>query len=81
MRTAERNDALTWVDKNGKIVSQSPLAILRVAECPPETAPVHRHEQHHELVRRGVEHLVKEEKTVGGQLGRPLVRGSAPTSV
>jgi hypothetical protein len=71
MRTAERNDALTWVDKNGKIVSQSPLAILRVAECHPETAPVRRHEQHHELVRRGVEHLVKEEKTVGGQLGRP----------
>ena len=71
MRTAEGNDALTWVDKNGKIVSQSPLAILRAAECPPETAPVLRHAQHHELVRRGVGHLLEEEKAIGGQLGRP----------
>lgn len=71
MRTAEGNDALTWVDKNGKIVSQSPLAILRAAECPRQTVPVLRHAQHHELVRRGVEHLLEEEKTVGGQLGRP----------
>jgi hypothetical protein len=71
MRTAEGNDALAWVDKNGKIVSQSPLAILRAAECPRQTVPVLRHAQHHELVRRGVEHLLEEEKTVGGQLGRP----------
>lgn len=71
MRTAEGNDALTWVDKNGKIVSQSPLAILRAAECPRQTVPVFRHAQHHELVRRGVEHLLEEEKAIGGQLGRP----------
>ncbi len=71
MRTAEGNDALAWVDKNGKIVSQSPLAILRAAECPQQTAPVIRYAQHHELVRRGVEHLLEEEKAIGGQLGRP----------
>jgi hypothetical protein len=30
-----------------------------------------RQENHHPLVRKGVEFVVAEEKTVGGQLGRP----------
>jgi F0F1-type ATP synthase beta subunit len=30
-----------------------------------------RNEKHHELVQKGVELIVEEEKSVGGQLGRP----------
>ena len=71
LRTAECSDALAWVDKDGKSVTESQLAILRAAECPVDTPALERHERHHELVRGGVELLVNEEKTVGGQLGKP----------
>ena len=71
LRTAEDNDALAWIDKNGQSVTESQLAILRAAECRPNTPAVPRHEKHHELVQKGVELIVEEEKSVGGQLGRP----------
>ncbi len=71
MRTAEGNDALAWMDKNGESVTQSQFAILRAAKCEPDIPPIPRHEKHHELVRKGVEHLTREERSVGGQLGRP----------
>jgi superfamily II DNA or RNA helicase len=71
LRTAEGTDALAWVNEQGENVTQSQLAILRAAECTPDAPAVPRHEEHHELVRRGVEHIVEEEKSVGGQLGRP----------
>ncbi len=71
MRTAQGNDALAWMDKNGESVTQSQFTILRAAKCEPDTPPISRHEKHHELVRKGVEHLIREERSVGGQLGRP----------
>ena len=71
MQTAEGNDALAWIDKKGNSITQSQLAILKAAECTPEVLPIPRYEKHHELVRSGVEHLIQEEKSVGGQLGRP----------
>jgi superfamily II DNA or RNA helicase len=71
VRTAAGNDALAWVDKSGKSVTESQLAILRGAECTPETPALPRQDDHHKLVRRGIEQIIEEEKTVGGQLGRP----------
>jgi superfamily II DNA or RNA helicase len=71
MQTAEGNDALAWVDGNGQPVTQSQLAILRAAECPPDTRAVARHPQHHELVEEGVKLIREETQTLGGQLGRP----------
>jgi superfamily II DNA or RNA helicase len=71
MQTAEGNDALAWMDKDARSVTQSQLAVLRAAECEPNTPAIPRSAQHHELVKAGVEHLVKEEKSIGGQLGRP----------
>jgi hypothetical protein len=71
MRTAEGNDALVWVDKNGSSVTESQLAILKAAECLPETRTLPRQCNHHELVQKGVELIVSEEKSMGGQLGRP----------
>jgi superfamily II DNA or RNA helicase len=71
LRTADGNDALAWIDKNGKSVTESQLAILKAAECPPDTPVLERHKDHHELVQKGVELIVEEEKSVGGQLGRP----------
>src|SRR5207245_11442340 len=71
MRTADDNDALAWIDREGRSVTQSQLAILRAAECAPHTPALPRHKEHHDLVKQGVACLVEEEKSVGGQLGRP----------
>lgn len=70
-KTGEGNDALAWVDREGKAVTESQLAILKAAECPPDTEALPRLENHHDLVRKGVDLIVEEEKLVGGQLGRP----------
>lgn len=71
MKTAEGNDALSWIDKEGKSVTESQFTILKAAECAPDTPAVPRDEKHHELVQKGVELIIEEEKSVGGQLGRP----------
>lgn len=71
MRTAEGNDSLAWIDEDGNAVSQSQLRILQKAECAPNTPAIPRGDRHHELVQSGVEYLITEESSVGGQLGRP----------
>ena len=71
MQTGQGNDALAWIDRTGKSVTESQYAILRVAECVPETPALPRHPQHHALVAAGVEQIGSEERKVGGQLGRP----------
>lgn len=71
MRTADGNDALSWVNKESVSVTESQFAILKIAECRPDTPAVPRDEKHHELVQKGVQLIIEEEKSVGGQLGRP----------
>ena len=71
LRTAEGNDALAWMDKKGNSVTESQFTILKAAECQPDTPALPRLPEHHELVRKGVELIVQEEKNIGGQLGRP----------
>jgi len=71
IRTGEGNDSLAWIDKEGKSVTESQFDILKAAECSPDTVPLPRSENHHELVQKGVQYMVKEEKSIGGQLGRP----------
>jgi len=63
VRTAEGNNALAWVDKEGKSVTESQFAILKAAECSPDTKPLERHQNHHILVKQGVEIITNEEKT------------------
>lgn len=69
IRTAEGNDALAWIDGEGRSVTQSQLTILRAAACTPKTPSVPRDVHHHDLVRSGIEHLIREERSWGGQLG------------
>ena len=71
LRTAEGNDALAWVDKDGKNVTESQFEILKAAECTHNTPALPRQDNHHDLVRKGADFIVMEEKSVGGQLGRP----------
>ena len=71
LRTAEGNDALAWVDKDGNNVTESQFEILKAAECAPDAPALPRQHNHHDLVRKGVDFIATEEKSVGGQLGRP----------
>jgi len=70
-RTADDNDALAWIDTQGQAVSESQFTILKAAECRPDAPALPRHEKHHEWVGKAVELIAKEEKSIGGQLGRP----------
>lgn len=70
-RTAQGNDALAWMDKDGNSVTESQFEILKVTQCAPETPALPRQDNHHDLVRKAVELIADEEKSVGGQLGRP----------
>jgi len=71
MKTRENNDALSWVDCKGKIITESQYTILRAAECTPEVPASPRMEQHHKLVQVGVDHMLKEESSLSGGLGKP----------
>jgi hypothetical protein len=71
LKTSDGNDALAWMNKAGKSVTESQYAILRAAECKPNTPNVPRFTNHHQLVYEGVKLIVKEERAIGGQLGRP----------
>jgi len=71
MRTADGNDALAYVDRQGRSITESQLEVLSAAECRPDVPAQPHHDDHHRLVAEGVKHVVREEKRVGGQLGRP----------
>ncbi|MEH1949038.1 MAG: helicase-related protein [Nostoc sp.] len=70
-KTTEGNDSLIYVDCDGNSVTQSQLAVLRVAACEESTPAIPRDKQHHELVQKGSELIAEDEKNGGGQLGRP----------
>jgi hypothetical protein len=70
-RTAAGHDTLVWLDRHGNNITESQFAILRAATCKPDTPALARHDNHHDLVRQGIELIAAEEKLAGGQLGRP----------
>jgi hypothetical protein len=71
VRSPDDNDSLAWVDRAGQIVSQSPLRILREAECELDEPALERLNEHHSIVAKAVEHLAEEERATHGALGRP----------
>jgi len=71
VRTSGENDSLAYVSVDGEVLTHSQLAILKAAECEPATPAEPRSDRHHELVEVAVEHIAIEERSVGGQLGRP----------
>jgi hypothetical protein len=71
VRTAEGNDALAWIDEEGRTVTESQHDILRAAACEPATPVAPRLENHHHLVQTGISAIQVEQATAGGQLGKP----------
>ena len=71
LRTADDNDALAYVGRDGTSITESPIEILTAAQCHPDTPAHPRHEEHHDLVAAGARHIAQQARNVGGQLGRP----------
>lgn len=71
LKTAEGNDSLLWMNSSEKLQSDSPLEILKAAECTPDTPALLRREDHYALVRAAVALAAEEEQLSGGALGRP----------
>lgn len=71
VKSPEGNDHLAWIGQDGSAVTESQFVILKAAECPPGTPAEPRAENHHDLVAKGLELAVMQDKTVGGGLGRP----------
>jgi superfamily II DNA or RNA helicase len=70
-RTAEENDVLTWLDAQGNVLTQSQLAILKAAQCQPDTPAEYRLPNHHELVEQSMAFIQEEEsRTFAGTLGK-----------
>lgn len=69
-RTARDNDVLTWLDPNGSVVTQSQFRILRAAACTFDTPAPERRQDHHELVRQGLELIHDDERNQSGTLGK-----------
>ncbi len=71
VKSPEGNDHLAWIGADGKTITESQFAILRAAECEPDTPPQQRVNHHHDLVAHGLQLAVSQDKAVGGGLGRP----------
>jgi hypothetical protein len=71
LRSADDNDVLAWHAPDGRTVTESQFDILRAAACRPDTPAVAAHERHHEIVRDAVTGLVDQDRSTGGNLGRP----------
>ena len=71
VKSPEGNDHLAWVGSDGKTVTESQFTVLRAAECEAGTPAVPRAADHHDLVAKGLQLAVSQDKAVGGGLGRP----------
>lgn len=69
LRSADGTDTLACIDSGGNSVTQSQTRILRMARCSRDTPPIERHPQHHELVSKGANFIIEQQKSAGGQLG------------
>jgi superfamily II DNA or RNA helicase len=69
-RTSEDNDVLAWLDREGNVLTQSQYTILKAAQCQADTEALHRLENHHELVSKGVEFARQEDSMMGTSLGK-----------
>jgi len=69
-RTPEDNDVMIKLDNKGKVLTHSQYTILKSAACEPEEPGLFKIDQHHDIVKKGVELIIAEDKKTGGTLGR-----------
>ena len=71
IKTGAEEDALLWLDQDGKRVTDSHVQIMEAAKCEPNTRALGRHRLHHALVNEAVAWTQDEDyiAAAGGQLG------------
>jgi superfamily II DNA or RNA helicase len=69
-KTNEDNDILTWINKNGQIITQSQYEILKSIKCDIDTQAIDRLEEHHLLVDEAIRHIKKDTFEFGASLGK-----------
>ena len=63
------NNYLLCLDKEGRSVTEDQMAILKKAECQPNTKPLQRTEKHYEIVRVGLNTIEENLKQLSSQSG------------
>jgi hypothetical protein len=71
-KTANDNDMLAWINKEGEIITYSQTAILKALACSMDEPALPRFENHHELVSSSIDHINTQEVKIGGTLGSRL---------
>ncbi len=69
-KNAQGNDIFSWIDKAGKVITQSQYRILQSAECDATCQAQPKITRHHELVSEAVNISSEEEYSGMGTLGR-----------
>lgn len=69
-KTGQGNDVFSWMDKTGRIITQSQYTILRAVECDYNTQPEERISNHHGIVAQAVSLMDSDEYSGMGTLGR-----------
>jgi superfamily II DNA or RNA helicase len=69
-KTGRENDALIWLDREGKTVTQNQFRILKAAACDADEPALERAENHHDLVKKGLDEIAVEERSMAGTLGK-----------
>lgn len=68
-KTVSDTDMLSWLDKKGKVVTQSQLAILKAMECDCQEPDLDALENHHDLVSQALDSIKDMNFRAGGALG------------
>ena len=69
-KTGQGNDVFSWIDEQGKIITQSQYTILKAAECEYGCKAEERIPNHHELVKKAISNISTDEYSGMGTLGR-----------
>jgi superfamily II DNA or RNA helicase len=69
-KTINDDNILTWIDKENNIVTQSPIEILKAIACEPDTKPLEKRENHHELLSKALDDIRADDKNRGSSLGK-----------
>ncbi|MBQ8750545.1 MAG: DEAD/DEAH box helicase family protein [Alphaproteobacteria bacterium] len=69
-QTAYGNDILSFVGTDGLTQPLSQFTLLKMAECEACEVSIDNLDNHFDLVKSGVENIIKNEKLIGGQLGK-----------
>ncbi|MDR2761025.1 MAG: phospholipase D-like domain-containing protein, partial [Planctomycetaceae bacterium] len=69
-KTMNDDNILTWIDNKDNIVTQSPVEILKVVACDPDTKPLEKQENHHELLSKALDVIRADDNNRGSSLGK-----------